>query len=54
LNATWKSGIFRLNVPALSRPHTSTFCLLGSLEKKTSGESLKHLNYRLTTPAFSA
>jgi hypothetical protein len=25
LNATWKSGIFRINLPAISRPHNSTF-----------------------------
>jgi hypothetical protein len=25
LNATWKSGIFRLNLPAIFRPHNSTF-----------------------------
>jgi hypothetical protein len=32
LNATWKSGIFRLNLPAITRPHSSTFWLLGSFE----------------------
>jgi hypothetical protein len=25
LNATWRSGIFRLNLPAISLPHISTF-----------------------------
>jgi hypothetical protein len=25
LNSTWKSGILRLNLPAISRPHSSTF-----------------------------
>jgi hypothetical protein len=32
LNETWKSGIFRLNLPAIYRPHISYLWLLGSLE----------------------
>jgi hypothetical protein len=53
LNDTWKWGIFRLNLPAISRPHISTVGCY-DLSKTTSGESWKHLNYRLTTLAFSA
>jgi hypothetical protein len=53
LKATWKSGIFRLNLPTISRPHSSTFgCKY--LSKTTSGENWKHLNYGGTTTAFSA
>jgi hypothetical protein len=32
LNATWKSGIFRINLPAVSRPTYFHLWLLGSLE----------------------
>jgi hypothetical protein len=54
LNATWKSGIFRLKIyrPFLARIVPALAARIS--RKTTSGESLKHLNYRLTTLAFSA
>jgi hypothetical protein len=53
LNATWNSGIVRVNLPAISRPHIVPTFVCYDLSKTTSGESWKHINYRVTTPAFS-
>jgi hypothetical protein len=45
LNAMWKSGIFRINLLAISRPHNSHIWLLGSLEWRRKLETSKLQGY---------
>jgi hypothetical protein len=53
LNSTWKSGIFRLNLPGHFSPHIVPPLVVRISRKTTSGESWKHLNYRVTTSQLS-